>query len=366
MKSNAKKKIDSCQRTTPYGRAAMAKPIESVKPDAVDEDDDVICIPAPPPPLVCIESTDNETDDEESIAPEQIAKNVIANDNTKEDLKPIFAIKTDDLIDIPHTAVSSTANPTKPTYMYESECSDAMSTSESECSSTQINTKKRVKLISKHTSSSSSNGSDTSDSSDTDDNGMLFLDIQKGTSTPYLQRGEAIKNVTNVAKKQVEAGLHDISTSSHHTEGELLPMLSCVVHEEAVALHVTTDHSTINETNEDSTSIDAEHVMLSNIEENPAERRKIDDIGLNSDHLAEDSKTTNEMQPSPLADTDSVLPKISDVATEPNRTDKTNNGSVAYWDPEIGWNDEMKRFYHNSWSGENFNVTVSQRPMTSK
>lgn len=353
-----------------------------------EEDDDVICIPAPPPPLVCIESTDNE----ESNSEQEIEKDVTANDThrIKEEVSGITTAEPErNSIAVPDKVVSSNVPPS-PAHevkadIYESESSEVTDISESDSSNTQININ-RSKRMMKYKSSSSNDGSDTSDGTESDDDGMLFLDILKETNTPYLQRGEAIKNVNFFPEKRVAARR---STTSHHSEEESIPMLSCIVHD--VALSVTTDDQSINK-NEDSSSIDARHVIdrvlektikttvddydgdqnSSNIEKNTAEQSRIDENHIeNANNCAEASTPNNENQSSSIADIFSaVLSEISvtTTASETSEPVKPTNVSLVSLpvDPEIGWNEEMKRFYHNSWGGENFNVTVSQRPMTSK
>lgn len=346
---NATNNNESCQRTTPWlmknkldryeaanittsGSPSKAKSEESnekfgnVASMEEEDDDDVICVPPPPPPLVCIDSTDNESDNEECISQQQIGTNVTADDNIFDRIEEYVS---------PISEISAVG------LSFSIECANT-----SDCSGIQKNTKNRARRMIKY-KSSSKNGSDSSKGTD----------ILKDTSTP------CVKNVRSFASNErVETRLNDKLTNSQHSEDVLR------------ALNVATDDTSINKTNEDSSSIEPRQLVANvvektfkttgddeflNIEEDTAKQSRID-AGHNENayNFAEDSELTNEKPTS-----------VASVISEP-RTDNINEDCVqglsVSVDPEIGWNDEMKRFYRNSWGGENFNVTISQRPMTSK
>lgn len=297
--------------------------------------------------------------------------------------------------------------------------------SDSDISDIEINTQNRSKRMMKRKTSTSNKGSDyKTDDGDESDDGVPFLDILKETSTPYLQRGEAVINA-KVDKHKQKVVTHRKSAPSVQSDDEFLSMLSCIVHDDADkdVLNSTDDDPRSNKTNEESSSIDArqvvEHVLrkmsksavpqdnevekwvvtdevsVSDVEDANKAKTTVSDLAVEAEAVIKEGKSPlSWIVKDQIGETDNfiedIVPTIkesltsADVATnkadnvsvitagprDPTESDKTDKQCVRSCslvvDPEIGWNDEMKRFYNDSWGGESFSTHAIQKNMPRK
>lgn len=394
---------------------------------------------------------------------------VTANDNTPEkitencspvpvnssvEIEKNSTVCVDDSVVFVTPQKTPVGNTSKPTYevsehgfaavdVYESESSDfpesvyakgapqtapqirPINASDSDCSDIQINTHNRSKRMLKRKTSSSNKGSDyKTDDGDESDDGVPFLEILKDTSTPYLQRGEAVINAKSIKHKQ-KLVTRRKSAPSEQSDDEFLSMLSCIVHDpDKGVLSNSTEDDPSNKTNDESSSIDArqvvEHVLRKmskstvpqdtedtnwvvtdeviapDIEEEITTKSKESELleeedaaikeGKSSlswivkDQVGETDNFVEDKVPFIVESSESTAEIVKTTTenvpiniagpSEPNKLGKTDNQSVRSCslavDPEISWNDEMKRFYNDSWGGESFSIPAIQRNMPRK
>ncbi|XP_037044596.1 uncharacterized protein LOC119080389 isoform X2 [Bradysia coprophila] len=225
------------------------------------------------------------------------------------------------------------------TDVYESESSDLpesnapkgrkVATVLSESEGSDIDTSKRSKRMRKRRKSGSNRGSDCISSDDSDDDGEAYLEPEKTTRPYYLHRGEGVFNAVTKYSKRVTSRRND-----QNRDGNL----------EAVE---SSEDSETNGVEEEQENVN--WVVTDTVGET-------DDIELNNfENLLEIDKSIDE--------------NCANVNGEENESnvDKDDNNGVRserlVIHPEMGWNNEMKAFYNDSWGGETHNVMAIRKQM---
>ncbi|KAJ6641844.1 Zinc finger CCHC domain-containing protein 7 [Pseudolycoriella hygida] len=214
------------------------------------------------------------------------------------------------------------------TDVYESESSDLaemnvtkgknLTTVLSESDDSVIDTTKRSKRMRKRKSSGSNRGSDCISSDDSDNDLGAYLEPEKTSRPYYLHRGEGVFNaVTKYSKRQTS-----ISRST------------------ALNDIVSSDDSPTNETEEP------------------------------ENNQAKDKETwivTDEVGETDVVDIDLQKDDCTEISESKSNGDKDDDNSVRserlVVHPEMGWNDEMKAFYNDSWGGETHNSHALRKQM---
>lgn len=91
----------------------------------------------------------------------------------------------------------------------------------------------------------------------------------------------------------------------------------------------------------------------------------------NDTNVPEKSIQSNQLDQSNEADQRNLSNQANDSSelAEPNASDNVNTNAVDddhIFDREIAWNDEMRRFYNDSWGGETFSLRNIRARMPSK
>lgn len=280
--------------------------------------------------------------------------------------------------------------------------------SDSDVSDIEVNIANRLKRRSKRKSSGSNKGSDyRTCSEDDDDNndsdgdlGPAFLESIQSTSTPCVQRGDA---VALSKSKLVRASLttpkrkkRNKSLSEHPSDDEFVSMLSCIVHDdlnstndssaEVLSQDVIGARTIVEQTLKKSNRVNSTE---SNVKSKAPAKWVVTDAPIGQDVEEPDASTgerNDEIEENEFMIVDSVgesdpLPRslanlthelVADERTEVVGNDvNDDNGcvpscSLVVDNPELCWNDEMRSFYNKSWGGERHNQNATIRALPSK
>lgn len=230
------------------------------------------------------------------------------------------------------------------TDVYESESSDLpesnvsksqkVATVLSESEGSEIDTTKRSKRMRKRKSSGSNRGSDCISSDDSDDDGEVYLEPEKSTRPYYLHRGEGVFNaVTKYSKR---------STRRNEPRQDL----------SMEALDSSNDSQT-NEAEEEAENGPNNWVVIDEVGEHELE----DVENCTNDADKNEDKSGNDVDRDVEKNDESNVDKDDDNSVRSKRL-------VIH--PEMGWNNEMKAFYNQSWGGETHNALAIRKEMPSK
>lgn len=412
-----------------------------------DNDDDVIIMPTQKPPLICIDSSDDEiaaTEPEKNhqfIEPAAMNKrsNAVRCDSPSSSIQSAddFVVHTDrrnfgfdnlvtlsdedlyeasktvenalrnntetsplindaanDIFTPPKQIQKEKAKPPKRSYevfensfaaidVYESESSDMpdsiyakgnvrkrkiSSNSDSDSVESIIITK--AKRLRKRKSSGSAKESEHLDSDESSCDIPAYLELNEeidSNKNSYIVRGEALGMVKNPnIKKSLATG----GSNAKLSDDEFMNKLTSILHDNA------SDENEEVDNNHDKSveSIEARDIAESVLQQ----RSKKKSVPTNSESIG------NEINPNESDDwmvTDQVgvtddsqfdcmveTSLTNDCNSEKNDSSKNKSNREEYReiDVEAGWNDEMKRFYNDSWGGELFSVKKIQSEMPSE
>ncbi|KAG4077506.1 hypothetical protein HA402_002933 [Bradysia odoriphaga] len=199
----------------------------------------------------------------------------------------------------------------------------------SESEGSDVDTSKRSKRMRKRRKSGSNRGSDGISSDDSEDDGEAYLEPEKTTRPYYLRRGEGVFNAVTKYSKRVTSRRND-----QNRDGNL----------EAVDSSEDSETNGIEEEQENGNG-----VVTDTVDET-------DEIELNNfENLLDVDKSIDENCAN------------ANVEQNESNVDKDDNNGVRserlVIHPEMGWNNEMKAFYNDSWGGETHNVMAIRKQM---
>lgn len=285
--------------------------------------------------------------------------------------------------------------------------------SDSDVSDIEVNIANRSKRRSKRKSSGSNKGSDyrtcsededEMDDSDDDAVGPAFVQPMPSTSTPCVQRGDAValskSKLIRGSSTTPKRKKRNKSLSEHPSDDEFVSMLSCIVHDD---LNSTNDSSAeplsqdvigartiVEQTLKKSNRLNSTDGVVVNtktaakwvVTDEPVGHQQVepesDPVGTidhADDHEFMIVDSVGESDPLPrsmgeltrreftVADDCTVAVRGNDLNDE---TECVPSCSLVVDNPELCWNDEMRSFYNKSWGGERHNQSATIRGMTSE
>lgn len=229
----------------------------------------------------------------------------------------------------------------------------------------------KAKRLRKRKSSGSAKESEYLDSDESSYGTPVNLESDEeieSNENSYIVRGEALGAVKNpnIKKKSLATGGSDAKLS----DDEFMNKLSSILHDNASDQdeEVDNNHDTSVE------SIEARDIAESVLQK----RSKKKSVPMNSESI-ENEINPNESDEWMVTDYVGVTDDLQfDCMVETsftndcnsNKDDNSENGNNREdnreIDVEAGWNDEMKRFYNDSWGGELFSVKKIQSKMPSE
>lgn len=182
-----------------------------------------------------------------------------------------------------------------------------------------------------------------------------------GNLGEFIVRGEAVESSFNdyPHKKQktshIVFDLYQSLASDYDSEEDEVMETEDPPTEPPIDVDKENDENT--EKNDDEVQIVTETTekqpINTNRERNTSEISSECDIVLNISSKSKDSVTNDEGK----SNEEPVIQKVQEELETIQLDDETeDDGTPKRLDPEIGWNDEMKRYYHESWGGEQFQL----------
>lgn len=190
---------------------------------------------------------------------------------------------------------------------------------------------KKSKRMRKRKSSGSNKGSELSSS---DEDEFTIKNIVT-TSSPYIMRGEAVQNaITDGGKKPKILNKRRRFDSKIESDEEFISILSSIVHPDS--------ESDDEEDTSKENSINARDLVN--------HLKVVDELNEEDVGVEEDIQINVEI---PQKEDESIMsvdecPDVLEMQCE--------RRSPLIDQFEIGWNDEMKKFYNSSWGGEDFDI----------
>lgn len=281
--------------------------------------------------------------------------------------------------------------------------------SDSDVSDIEVNIANRLKRRSKRKSSGSNKGSDYRTCSEDDDEmdgsdddlRRVLDDKPQSTSTPVVQRGDAValskSKLVRVPLTTPKRKRRNKSVNEHPSDEEFVSMLSCIVHED---LHSTNDSSAeMLSQNVIGARTIVEHTLKKSARLNSTESAAVksktpakwvvtdEPIGRAANSAGDErnmvenveSLTMEESVPAQKSqnlegcdNTHLDAEMVADERTVDVGNDSNDNYecvpscSLVVDNPELCWNDEMRSFYNKSWGGERHSQIATVKGLSSK
>lgn len=207
---------------------------------------------------------------------------------------------------------------------------------------------KKSKRMRKRKSSGSNKGSELSSS---DEDEFTIKNIVT-TSSPYIMRGEAVQNaITDGGKKSKIPNKRRRFDSRVESDEEFISILSSIVHPDSES---DDEEDTSKEKSLDARDL-VNHLKVVD-EEDEEKEEEIISVSDKNISTIEDENSSDDIQLNvevPQKEDELIMsvdecPDVLEVQCE--------RRSPLVDQFEIGWNDEMRKFYNNSWGGEDFDI----------
>ncbi|GAB0099659.1 hypothetical protein DMENIID0001_155460 [Sergentomyia squamirostris] len=301
-----------------------------------EEDDDVVEIPVPPPPLVCIDSSDEEP----MVTPQKAPK--VVKPHQRVSSSPSSSIFSDDFIAAKDRVRLREA---AETVHVDEELRGVQQARSPQKRMRNPPPPPRITSADIEIRQLPVSDISTSDSEDFLADGAeetpkrRFQKRKKlppsPKEIPFIRRGEALPNADNLPKRK---SIDTASSSAPRSDDEFMTILSTIAHGESSnsshpALEENPPAQEVSSTTNDEPEDAEDPIEIEDDEDDEDSVQESDELLLNINTQQDDSSSEC------LAES---LPR-SPQEDPPDRV--------------IGWNDEMHKFYDESWGGENFSIT---------
>lgn len=194
---------------------------------------------------------------------------------------------------------------------------------------------KKSKRMRKRKSSGSNKGSEHNSSSSDEDEFTIKNIVT--TSSPYIMRGEAVQNaITDGGRKLKIINKRKRFDSKIESDEEFISILSSIVHPDSES---DDEEDTSKEKSINARDLVNHLKVVNELNEEEEEEKSSDDIQINVEIPQKEDESIMSVD---------ECPNVLEMQCE--------RRSPLIDQFEIGWNDEMKKFYNSSWGGEDFDI----------
>lgn len=220
---------------------------------------------------------------------------------------------------------------------------------------------KKSKRMRKRKSSGSNKGSEHNSSSDEDE--FTIKNIVT-TSSPYIMRGEAVQNaITDGGKKSKIVNKRRRFDSRVESDEEFISILSSIVHPDSES---DDDEDTSKEKSIDARDL-VNHLKVVDEIDEVVQEDEIISVSDKNISIIEDEISSDDIQINieiPQKEDDELIMSVDECPDVLEMQCERRSPLVDQF--EIGWNEEMKKFYNSSWGGEDFDLDEVMGSMDGK